>query len=98
MNTAEILNPRSAEQVLDDLPDWQMTSDGKLQADYQFHSFPEAFSFMTRVAFEAERIGHHPDWSNSYNKVHIELSTHDLGGVTEMDLKLARKISEISWV
>jgi len=77
---------------------WKLNSQGKLEAEFKFKTFPEAFSFMTRVAFEAERLDHHPDWSNSYNKVKIELSTHDVNGLTEKDLELARKIAAISWV
>lgn len=77
---------------------WNLNQEGKLEAEFKFKTFPEAFSFMTRVAFEAERLNHHPDWFNSYNTVKIELMTHDAGGITEKDLELARKIAAISWV
>lgn len=67
-----------------------------LEQTFEFTDFKEAFSFMTRVAFEAEKAQHHPDWSNSYNTVVIKLSTHDAGNkVTEKDEKLANKIDEI---
>jgi 4a-hydroxytetrahydrobiopterin dehydratase len=79
------------------LPGWKLGIESRIVAEFKFKSFPEAFSFMTRVAFEAERLDHHPDWSNSYNRVKIELTTHDAGGVTEKDLELARKISAINW-
>jgi len=62
---------------------------------YGFRNFSEAFAFMTRVALLAEKAGHHPDWSNSYNVVAISLSTHDAGGVTRNDLDLARKIDAL---
>ena len=58
---------------------------------FGFSNFVEAFGFMTQVAFIAEKFGHHPDWSNSYNKVLISLSTHAAGGVTEKDFELAEK-------
>jgi 4a-hydroxytetrahydrobiopterin dehydratase len=83
---------------LQDLQLWKLNSKDKLEREFTFKSFPEAFSFMTRVAFEAERLGHHPDWENSYNRVRIELSTHDAGGVTEKDIELARHIERINWV
>ena len=67
-----------------------------LKATFIFSDFKEAFGFMTKVAFEAEILGHHPDWSNSYNKVNMSLKTHDKGKVTELDVKLAKKISLIT--
>ncbi len=70
-------------------------SDDKLIADLEFADFISAFSFMTQVAFLAERANHHPYWENVYNKLHIELSTHDAGNiVTEKDHKLADEISK----
>lgn len=71
---------------------WQET-DNKLTRDFQFADFSEAFAFMTRVALLAEKMNHHPWWSNVYNKVTIELNTHDAGDiVTEKDHKLAKAI------
>ncbi len=71
---------------------WQET-DNKLYRKFQFKNFSEAFAFMTRVAIEAERINHHPNWSNTWNTVEIWLSTHDAGDVvTEKDHKLAKAI------
>ena len=67
--------------------------DGCLQRTFTFRDFSEAFAFMARVALLSERMGHHPDWSNVWNTVHIRLSTHDAGGiVTEKDHLLARAI------
>ncbi len=71
-------------------------SPSNLSRTFEFKDFVSAFAFMTRVAFEAEKMGHHPDWSNSYNKVSISLSTHDQGHtVTQKDEELARLIDEI---
>lgn len=74
---------------------WKEQND-QLQKTFEFNDFTEAFAFMTRVAFLAEKHQHHPDWSNVYNKVTIHLSTHDEGNkVTEKDRKLAKAIDEI---
>jgi 4a-hydroxytetrahydrobiopterin dehydratase len=71
-------------------------SDNKLYRKFQFTNFSEAFGFMTRVAIEAEKMDHHPLWSNVYNTVEIWLSTHDAGNaITEKDLKLAAKIDSL---
>ncbi len=60
-----------------------------VEREFSFSGFVEAFSFMTAVALHAEKMNHHPEWSNVYNRVHVVLSTHDAGGVTELDLALA---------
>jgi 4a-hydroxytetrahydrobiopterin dehydratase len=74
------------------MSDWK-EENNKLTRQFEFKNFSEAFAFMTRVAIEAERLGHHPDWNNVYNKVEINLSTHDAGNtVTEKDRKLAGRI------
>ncbi|SNS11823.1 4a-hydroxytetrahydrobiopterin dehydratase [Belliella buryatensis] len=70
--------------------------DNKLKRTFEFKDFQEAFAFMTRVAFLAEQQGHHPNWSNVYNTVAIELTTHDEGNiVTDKDRKLAKAIDAI---
>ncbi len=74
---------------------WKEEND-KLQRSFQFKDFSEAFAFMTRVALAAEKMDHHPEWSNVYNKVEIKLSTHDAGDkVTDKDRKLAKAIDGI---
>jgi 4a-hydroxytetrahydrobiopterin dehydratase len=70
------------------LPEWQLLN-GKLHREIRFTSFVEAFGFMTSLALVAEAKNHHPEWSNVYNRVVIDLTTHDAGGITELDLQLA---------
>ncbi len=74
---------------------WEL-KDGKLKKSFRFSNFVEAFGFMTRIALEAEKMNHHPDWSNVYNTVTIKLSTHDAGGITDYDVKLANIIDNIN--
>lgn len=75
--------------------DWE-TKNGKLTKNFEFKNFTEAWAFMARVAFEAEKMNHHPEWTNVYNKVEIKLSTHDAGGnVTEKDHSLAAAIDKL---
>ncbi len=74
---------------------WQ-EQDNKLKATFKFKNFTQAFAFMTEVAFQAEKQGHHPDWRNVWNSVEFELNTHDAGGVvTEKDWNLAKAIDTI---
>ena len=76
------------------LPDWQVQA-GKLRRELRFGDFVAAFGFMAQVALVAEALGHHPDWSNSWNRVVISLSTHDLGGLSDVDLALAERINQL---
>ena len=74
---------------------WKEEND-KLQRNFEFKDFSEAFAFMTRVALAAEKMDHHPEWTNTYNKVEIKLSSHDAGDkVTDKDRKLAKLIDAI---
>lgn len=78
---------------LDALPKWQLEPGGAaITRDIRFRTFREAFGFMTQVALAAERMDHHPEWSNVYNRVSIRLTTHDAGGLTEKDARLAKAI------
>lgn len=91
------MKPLSTQEInkrLESLEGWEYL-DNAIQTAFEFDNFKEAFTMMTRIAFEAERLGHHPDWSNVYNRLHIALSTHDANGVTEKDFELAAKIDEL---
>jgi 4a-hydroxytetrahydrobiopterin dehydratase len=85
------LDARELEQALAELPGWSLAG-GKLHREYRFADFNAAFGFMTRVALEAERLNHHPEWSNVWNRVVVDLVTHDSGGITASDVALARKM------
>ena len=75
------------------LPDWSLRGDGLvIMRDFIFADFSEAFAFMTRVALAAEKMDHHPEWSNVYDRVEVVLSTHDAGGITSLDIALARHV------
>jgi len=78
------------------LPGWTVIQDGKaIERTLRFKDFNEAWGFMNRVALLAERMDHHPDWSNVWNTVRIALSTHDAGGLTNLDVKLATAIDAL---
>lgn len=82
------LNEPQIREALAALPGWSY-ADNSLKKLFKFKNFSEAWGFMSRVALKAEKMDHHPDWSNGYNKVDVSLSTHDEGGVTEKDIRLA---------
>ncbi|HEX2899422.1 MAG TPA: 4a-hydroxytetrahydrobiopterin dehydratase [Bacteroidia bacterium] len=75
------------------LEGWTFRDNG-IEKEFTFRDFVDAFSFMTRVAMEAERVNHHPEWRNAWNKVHVRLSTHEVGGLTDRDFQLADTIQK----
>jgi 4a-hydroxytetrahydrobiopterin dehydratase len=77
------------------LPGWSRVGD-KLHAGFSFHNFVAAFEFMTRVAELAEELDHHPEWSNVYGSVTINLTNHDAGGITELDVDMAKRIKALA--
>lgn len=81
-----------AAAALADLPGWAAVEGGRdaIRRTYKFPDFNAAFGFMTRVALMADKLDHHPEWSNVYNRVEVTLTTHDAGGVTALDVQLAR--------
>lgn len=68
---------------------------GKLRKEFRFKNFSEAFGFMTRVALIAEAMNHHPEWFNVYNRVVIDLTTHDVGGISDLDLEFAARVEKL---
>jgi 4a-hydroxytetrahydrobiopterin dehydratase len=81
--------------ALKKLGGWSLVG-GKLHKEYRLKSFVEAFGFMTRVALIAERMNHHPEWSNVYNRVTIDLMTHDAGGISGLDVEFAEKADALA--
>ncbi len=92
------LNKLTDEQIrkeLVNLHGWTVVN-GKLNKDFVFTDFVEAFGFMTRAAIHIEKINHHPEWFNVYNKIKVELVTHDAGGITQNDINLARTLNSLA--
>lgn len=93
----ELLGEAALAEALQGLDGWRPVDGGKsIERGFDFRSFSEAFGFMTRVALLAEKMDHHPDWRNVYRRVDIRLSTHDRGGVTELDIRLAKGINRLA--
>ncbi len=85
----EALTDEALKKELSSLTGWELV-DGKLHREFKFENFIDAFAFMTKLAFVAERIDHHPEWQNVYNRVIISLTTHDVRAVSNLDVELAR--------
>ncbi len=91
------LDDKAVSEALAALDGWTLEEGGAAIArDFKFRNFNEAFGFMTRVALVAERLDHHPEWSNVYNMVDVRLSTHDAGGVTDLDIEVAKAMNRIA--
>lgn len=92
----EKLSQLAIEERLADVDGWVLSADGgAITRTFTFRNFSEAFAFMTRVALAAEKMDHHPDWSNVYSKVEVTLNTHDAGGLTVLDFDLAGRMNRI---
>ena len=87
------LDPQAVQEALQTLPDWHLV-DGReaIFKNFKFKDFKAAWAFMSRVADLAEKMDHHPEWSNIYNRVEITLTTHDAGGISARDIKMASEI------
>ena len=86
----DLLTEDALAEAFSELEGWSLVENGTaIEAEFSFKGFNAAFGFMTRVALAAERENHHPEWSNVYNSVTIRWTTHSLGGVSDLDLKLA---------
>ena len=95
--TSDKLSAEERAARLRELNGWQSVADrDAIERSLEFADFNEAFGFMTRVAIKAQEMDHHPEWFNVYNKVEITLSTHEAGGLTERDIKLAKFIDSIT--
>lgn len=80
---------------LTSLVGWSVVN-GKLHKDFVFENFIEAFGFMSKAAIHAEKMNHHPEWFNVYNKIKVDLVTHDAGGITQNDINLARTLNSLA--
>ncbi|MGI0010719.1 MAG: 4a-hydroxytetrahydrobiopterin dehydratase [Nitrosopumilaceae archaeon] len=89
------LSDEQIKKELANLPGWSVVN-GKLHKDFVFESFIEAFGFMSTAALHIEKMNHHPEWFNVYNKVKVDLTTHDAGGITQNDINLARTLNSLA--
>lgn len=89
------LDDDAVRTALERLPAWSVQN-GKLHRELRFPGFPDALAFLVRIGVEAEKRGHHPELSNVYDRVTIDLVTHDVGGISEKDLDLARVVDEVA--
>ncbi len=94
---AEKLSADSRTEALASLPEWSLV-DGRdaINRRFTFENFNQAFGFMSRAALLAERMDHHPEWFNVYNRVEVTLSTHDAGGLTDRDIRFARAMDHFA--
>lgn len=92
---ADKLSDAEIRDRLDGVQAWGLVN-GKLRREYKFANFVQAFAFMAGAAIEAEKMNHHPEWFNVYNKVVVDLVTHDAGGITELDFALAERMDALA--
>lgn len=92
---AKALSKQQIEDGLEGLPQW-VVEEGQLCRTFKFKNFSEALGWMVRAGIEAEKLDHHPDWSNSYNKVQVRLKTHSIDALSELDLKLAGVMDKLA--
>lgn len=93
----ELLDSQTLSQELEKLEGWSLAADGRsIARSFTFRNFNEAFGFMSRVALLAEKMDHHPEWFNVYRRVDVTLSTHDSGGVTALDIRMAGTMNRYS--
>jgi len=90
----EKLSPDTIENELKSLDGWSVVN-GKLHKDFQFDDFNQAFGFMARASMHIEKMNHHPEWFNVYNKLSVDLMTHDAGGITQNDINLAKILNSL---
>jgi len=88
------LSSEEIQKELKELTGWSLIN-GKLHKDFEFTDFNQAFGFMTRAAMEIEKMNHHPEWFNVYNRLSVDLMTHDAGGITHNDINLAKILNSL---
>jgi len=88
------LSAESIDEELKNLKGWKVLNN-KLHKEFEFNDFNQAFGFMTRVAMHIEKMNHHPEWFNVYNKLVVDLTTHDAGGITQNDINLAKILNSL---
>jgi len=88
------LSSEEISEELKNLPGWSIKEE-KLHKDFEFDDFNQAFGFMTRAAMHIEKLNHHPEWFNVYNKLSVDLMTHDAGGITQNDIELAKILNSL---
>ena len=86
----ETLSEEEIKNFLREIPAWTLQEDGRLYRKYLFKDFTAAFSFISYIAIHAEKMNHHPEWSNTFNKVELRLTTHEARGLTKLDTEFAR--------
>ena len=91
----EKLSDEQIRKELFDIPGWNVMN-GKLHKDFVFKDFIDAFGFMSRAAIHIEKMNHHPEWFNVYNKIKVDLVTHDAGGITQNDINLAKILNSLA--
>lgn len=93
------LDRNAIDEAMADIDGWKLAGDGlSIHKTFTFKNFSEAFAFMTRSALAAEKLDHHPEWSNVYKTVEVKLNTHDAGGLTMLDFDLARRMNRYAGV
>jgi len=93
------MDKQDVERQLGDVPGWTLRKDAKaLERSFDFKSFREAFGFMTQCALAAEKLNHHPEWFNVYKRVDVVLTTHDTGGLTDLDFRLAKAMNRAAGI
>jgi len=96
VDRATLLTEEQIVSELETLEGWELGGAGdRIRAEFRFPDFVRAFGFMTSVAILAEKLDHHPEWSNVYGSVHIELTNHDSGGLTALDIHLAKEVNAL---
>ena len=91
---ASLLDKDQLNYFIEKNPSWNI-NDKSIKKEFKFNNFIDAFGFISKVALLSEKMNHHPNWQNTYSKVTIELTTHDIGGITSNDIKLAETIDKL---